>query len=102
MFTYWRVHSGDEKPETVLDPRRPDGWVADDEEYKTQPEGVSVCDDLDGLRRYIREYSMAVQPGDVVLELRGRRVGHDRDNGATRIRVAEIVAVHPLAVLEAE
>src|SRR5690606_8291864 len=35
-MTFYRIHRADESPETVLDPTRPDGWVASDEGYETQ------------------------------------------------------------------
>jgi hypothetical protein len=100
LIRCFRVHPAGESPETVLDVRRPDGWVASDESYATQPQGVSVCHTLDDLRWYIRAYQMAVQPGDVVLEVLGEIVGHDRDClQASRVRVASIEAVHPATIL---
>ena len=84
---FYRVHSADESPETVLDPTRPDGWVASDEGYETQPHGVSACASLGDLIRYCRTYGLAPQPGDVVLRLRGRVCGDDRDQHAVRVEV---------------
>lgn len=83
--TFVRVHAAGESLETLLNPRRPDGWVASDETYEAQPLGVSCCDSLDDLRRYIRAYSMAVQPGDRLVLLTGRRSYEaDRDHHASR------------------
>lgn len=90
MATYYRIHSADEAPETVLDPTRPDGWVASDEAYETQPHGVSACASLGDLIRYCREYGLAIQPGDVVLRLRGRVCDEDRDQHAVRIEATSV------------
>ena len=87
MSTYYRVHSADEPPETVLDPSRPDGWVASDESYESQPHGVSACASLEDLLRYIRHYSLTPQDGDVVLALEGAVCDEDRDVDAVRVEV---------------
>ena len=97
--TFWRVHPAGESPSTVLDVSRRDGWVASDESAETQPRGVSACLTLDDLRTYRDMYLMAVRPGDVVLELRGRICGADRDQHAERVEVMEIVAVHAASIL---
>lgn len=87
VSTYYRVHSADESPETVLDPRRPDGWVASDEAYETQPHGVSCCPSIGDLLRYIRHYGLAPQGGDVVLALDAEVCDDDRDEYASRVEV---------------
>lgn len=101
MSTFYRIHSAAEPVETVLNPARPDGWVASDEDLATQPHGVACCDSVESLRRYIRLYSLTAQPGDVVLEMSGR-YSHDddRDQHAVRAIVSEVVAVHPLSILD--
>lgn len=96
----YRVHPAGEAHETVLDPARKDGWVSSDETHETQPRGVSACLSLADLLDYMRMYSLTPQPGDVVLELRGTICGRDRDLNAVRVEVSEIVAVHPLSVLD--
>lgn len=95
MATYYRIHSADEAPETVLDPTRPDGWVASDEAYETQPHGVSACASLGELIRYCQVYGLAPQPGDVVLRLRGRVCDEDRDQHAVRVEVESYEVVAP-------
>jgi hypothetical protein len=99
MTLCYRIHSGSEPAETVLDPRRPDGWVAGDEDLETQPHGISVCDSLEDLRRYIRTYSMSVRPGDRLLVLSGHICGDDRDDWACRAEIEEVVEVLPLSAL---
>jgi hypothetical protein len=87
-FDAYRIHRHDESPATVLDARRPDGWVASDEVHETQPRGVSCCATLGDLARYVEVYSMGVQAGDVVLGLRGACAGdRDRDEHAIRLAV---------------
>jgi hypothetical protein len=90
--TAYRIHSAGEALETVLDPRRPDGWVGGEVEEAgaayVQPHGVSACSTLEDLRRYVREYSMAVRPDDVLVELEGSYGGDDRDRYACRIVVS--------------
>lgn len=95
MATYYRIHSADEAPETVLDPTRPDGWVASDEDYETQPRGVSACASVGDLIRYCRTYGLAPQPGDVVLRLEGRTCDIDRDQWAVRVEVERVSVVCP-------
>lgn len=90
MATYYRIHSADEAPETVLDPTRPDGWVASDEDYETQPHGVSACASLGDLIRYCQIYGLAIQPGDVVLRMTGRICDEDRDQHAVRIEATSV------------
>lgn len=102
LRTYYRVHSADEAVETVLNPKRPDGWTSDDESTETQPHGVSVCASLDDLRSYIRYYSMNVQSTDRVIEILGVRCADDRDRYAARVEVKEIVAIHPVSILDEE
>lgn len=85
----FRVHQAAEAPATVLDPGRPDEWVASDESYESQPHGVSACATLDELARYARKYSMQIQPGDRVIELRGREGDEDRDEHAVRVIVKQ-------------
>lgn len=87
VFTYYRIHRATESLDTILDPRRPDGWVAGDEGHDTQPHGVSACagPDLEHLRRYVREYSMAIQPGDRIVAIVGRLGDEDRDDHAVRV-----------------
>lgn len=90
MATYYRIHSADEAPETVLDATRPDGWVASDEDYETQPRGVSACASLGDLIRYCQVYGLSIQPGDVVLRMTGRTCDEDRDQHAARVEVESV------------
>lgn len=92
-MTYYRIHSADEAPETVLDVTRPDGWVASDEAYETQPTGVSACASIGDLIRYCRMYGLAPQPGDVVLRLEGRECDRDRDQWAVRVAVESVTVM---------
>lgn len=86
MMEYYRIHKGSESLDTILDSRRPDGWVADDESYETQPMGVSCCQDLDTLARYIRHYGMCVRQGDVLVRVIGSlSYDRDRDLGVDRV-----------------
>jgi hypothetical protein len=87
MITAYRIHSADEAAKTVLDAERPDGWVASDEAYETQPHGVSACLTLRELATYVSLYSLAIQPGDRVLALRGTYGDDDRDQHAVRVIV---------------
>ena len=66
-----RIHSFSDELSTLLDPRRPDGWVASDETYETQPYGVSACDNVRDLMGYIDEYSLCANDGDVLVGLVG-------------------------------
>lgn len=97
MITAYRVHSGTESPETVLDPARPDGWVASDEWLESQPHGVSCCLSLRDLLAYVAYYSLCPQPGDVVLALSGRLGGQDRDQHAARLVVESYDVLWPAA-----
>lgn len=91
---WWRVQRAGEAVETLLDPRRPDGWVASDEDRETQPFGVSVCEDLSALRRYIREYSMSVRPGDRLVRVVGvLSPDQDRDMAAARVIASEVEVI---------
>jgi len=84
----YRVHSREEPPDTVLDPLRVDGWVADDEDIEDQPFGVSASSDLEDLGRYVSGYSMQVNPGDRLLALYGDLSSEDdRDEHAIRVVV---------------
>lgn len=87
MTTFYRIHSASESIDTVLDVTRPDGWVASDEGYETQPRGVSACASIGDLIRYCRTYGLTPQPGDVVLRLEGRECDRDRDQWAVRVEV---------------
>jgi hypothetical protein len=86
-MTGYRIHSADEDLEALLDPRRPDGWIADDESAETQPYGVSCCLSLRDLARYVRHYSLAPQPGDLLVRLDGDLGDDDRDQHAARLVV---------------
>jgi hypothetical protein len=88
-WTMYRIHCADEALDTVLDARRPDGWVASDEDGASQPLGVSACMSLEHLRRYCSTYGLWPQPGDVVLALEGRLSDEeDRDQWAVRAIVS--------------
>lgn len=88
MATAYRIHSALESLESLLDPRRPDGWVAGDEDYETQPLGVSCCASIAELMAYIREYSMTAEPGSLLVELTGTwSPERDRDDHAARMLV---------------
>lgn len=88
MSSYYRIHSGSESLETLLDARRPDGWVADDESLETQPLGISCCSTLAELAAYQRGYLMNVTAGDVLVELTGElSPDDDRDEHACRLIV---------------
>lgn len=93
MATGYRIHCGSEALDSVIDARRPDGWAASDEGEESQPLGVSCCSTLGALARYARLYSMAVQNGDVVLELTGAMGDCDRDENAIRLVVESYRAV---------
>ena len=86
MARAYRIHLATESLETLLDPSRPDGWVASDESYDSQPEGVSCCPTLAALAHYVRHYGMSDLPS-VLVELTGREIGGDRDQLATRMLV---------------
>jgi len=84
-MNFVRIHSASESLETLLNPARRDGWVASDEKAESQPRGISCCLEEDDLRSYVRMYSMAIQPGDVLVRLVGRlSADRDRDQGAVR------------------
>lgn len=100
MPTYYRIHSAGEPIETVLDPSRPDGWVASDESTETQPRGVSACASIGDLIRYCRTYGLTPQLGDVVLRLEGRICDEDRDQWAVRVEVESVSVMGPADRLE--
>jgi len=88
MIAY-RIHSHTESLDTVLDARRCDGWVADDEAYETQPHGVSSCATLHDMAHYVRAYSMGVKDTDTLVELTGEpSCDSDRDDYAVRTVVS--------------
>lgn len=88
MATAYRIHCADEPLESLLDPRRPDGWVASDESYETQPLGVSCCSSILDLMRYARAYNMSALPGSMLVELEGEWSHEsDRDQHAERMIV---------------
>lgn len=72
---------------------RPDGWVASDEAYETQPHGVSACQSLGDLIRYCRTYGLTPQPEDVILRLEGSICDRDRDDYAVRVEVERVAVV---------
>ena len=83
-----RIHCRTEDPATVLDPTRPDGWVASDEDYDTQPHGVSCCASLRDLLAYANRYSMGCDDGDLLLVMSGSPShDDDRDEYAMRLVV---------------
>jgi hypothetical protein len=87
-LAYYRIHRASESLDTLLDSSRKDGWCADDESAETQPVGISCCADLDALRSYVREYSMSVRPGDLLVRVVGSlSYDSDRDHGAERVMV---------------
>lgn len=79
---YYRVHRATESLDTILDPSRPDGWTMSDEPPVS---GLAVCSSIEGLYRYIREYGMTVEVGDVLVAVDGRYVGPDHDALAVRV-----------------
>lgn len=88
MATAYRIHNADESLETLLDPTRPDGWMASDESLKSQPHGISCCASIDDLMAYARMYSMSALPGARLVELTGEwSYDQDRDQGARRMVV---------------
>lgn len=86
----YRIHRADEDVDTVLDTDRPDGWVASDESYETQPRGVSACSSLALLAKYVRHYGMQINEGDQLLEMSGTIAFEDRDEYACRMVVDEV------------
>lgn len=85
---YYRIHPSAEDPSTALDPERPDGWVASDESYETQPLGTSATESLNDLASYVSLYSLNVLPGDLILKLDGHLSPEpDRDQFAVRVIV---------------
>lgn len=88
MDRYYRIHSAFEPLDTLLNPSRPDGWVASDEGQHgdvTQPLGIPCCESLDDLARYVVHSGMAIGETDVFVELVGSFSGEDdRDQWATR------------------
>lgn len=88
MATAYRIHCKSESLETLLDPTREDGWVASDEDYETQPRGISCCATIGDLMRYARLYSMSDVPAYLV-ELTGEwSSDDDRDEYADRMIVS--------------
>lgn len=88
---FFRIHSAGESLDTLLDPKRPDGWVASDEDLESQPHGVSCCETLEDLRRYVSYYSMSVGAGDRLVRLLGHgSYEHDRDRYAARAIVESV------------
>lgn len=82
----YRIHRGVESLDSLLDPRRPDGWTCDEERVETQPLGVSACSSEDDLRAYVREYSLSIREGDRLVRLRGR-LSYDSDADRYAVRV---------------
>lgn len=87
MSIAYRIHDAAEPLETLLDPTRPDGWVASDESADTQPLGISCCTSLGDLARYAVYYSMASSRPSLLVELHGEISGDDRDRYAARMVV---------------
>lgn len=85
----YRVHAADESLETLLDPARPDGWVASDETYEAQPHGISACETIHKLGMYLIGFSMNVRPDDRIVRLGGNRGDQARDEKEIRIVVDE-------------
>lgn len=91
---FFRIQAHGDPADDLLDPERPDGWVADDESYEEQPLGVSACDSLEELAVYAMTYNMSIRPGDRVLGLYGRLSGErDRDPGVRRVVVEDYVDI---------
>ena len=65
--------------------------------------GVSSCESLRDLREYIRLHGLTLYADSVVVEIDGTYLceGHDGPLDC-RIEVDEVVAVHPLTVLDDE
>ena len=87
MARAYRIQDVAEPLVNLLDVHRPDRWVASDEEYETQPLGVSCCRTISDLMAYVREYGMSALPGALLVELTGEIIGRDRDRWAVRMRV---------------
>ena len=87
MDRAYRIQDAAEPLAHLLDVHRRDGWVASDEDYETQPLGVSCCRTIGDLMRYVREYEMSALPGALLVELTGEVIGRDRDRWAVRMRV---------------
>lgn len=91
---FFRIHSATESLDTLLDPKRPDGWVASDEDLESQPHGVSCCETLEDLRRYVSYYSMGVRTGDRLVRLLGApSYDQDRDRYAARAVVESVEVI---------
>jgi len=85
--TAYRIHDASEPLETLLDSSRADGWVASDEDYESQPRGISCCRTIGDLMRYARMYSMSAIPS-LLVELTGEYSDDDdRDEYAGRMIV---------------
>ena len=82
----FRIHPAGENLSTVLDPKRPDGWVADDESYETQPYGVSAAASLSELAQYVSAYSMNISRGDQIMSVQGS-LSTDRGRDEREIRI---------------
>lgn len=95
MTTFYRIHPAGESIETLRSDARKDGWVASDENGATQPMGISACMSLEELRRYVVHYSMAVQPGDVLVRMVGR-MSPDRDRDMNAVRCVGVTEVESL------
>lgn len=89
MILGYRVHEADEPLDTLLDPTRPDGWVASDESYEIQPHGISACGSIPRLAAYTVMFSMNIRPEDLIVLLKGNLGDVARDQGEVRIVVAE-------------
>lgn len=87
MAIGYRIHDINEPLKNLLDSRRPDGWVASDESYESQPLGVSCCASIRDLMMYARHYSMSDIPS-LLVELEGDlSPEQDRDEYACRLIV---------------
>lgn len=81
-----RIHSVSEPLENLLNPARPDGWVAEGDTAGQR--GVSCCADIDDLINYANAWSMNIQASDLLVEVVGLPVlGARVDNGEVRIVV---------------
>lgn len=83
------MHATDEPLSTLLNPTRPDGWVASDETYETQPNGISACDSISALVSYSAMFLMNIQPDDRIVQLKGSWGDEAATPYESRIVVAE-------------
>lgn len=82
---FYRVQCADESLSTLLNPARPDGWVASDESLETQPRGIPACSSLHDLARYVSLYGLSIQEGDKLVVITGSLSSDDdRDQWAVR------------------